>query len=149
MRWRRLRLRHGGKASLVTGDAAVEGVFIRRALTSDFGLSWFLPRLVGLERAQEMSFSGRIIDAQEALEMGLVSEVVPHEQLLPHTMELAQQYAKNPPIAIAYARRAAHPGLTSTLEDHLEYEWGLQAKRLSSDEFREGVAAFVEKREPN
>ena len=80
---------------------------------------------------------------------GLVTKVVPHEELLDAAMGLATTIAKQPPSALTYTRRALQHSQWATLEQHLEYEWANQRKCLASDEFKEGVAAFREKREPD
>jgi 2-(1,2-epoxy-1,2-dihydrophenyl)acetyl-CoA isomerase len=134
----------------IASDQARFGtIFIKRALAPDFGLSWFLPRLVGQERAAELFYSGRVIGAEEALSIGLVSKVVPHERLLDETLAFARAVAKTPPMALTYTRRALQHATTATLADHLEYEWGHQVQCLASDEFKEAVQAFVQKREPD
>ncbi len=147
----------GGGFGLCTGfdiriasDQARFGtIFIKRALSPDFGLSWYLPRLVGPERAADLFYSGRLVDAQEALALGIVSKVVPHASLLEEAMAQATLYAKQPPTAITATRRALKNSIGATLEGHLEFEWGHQKQRLASAEFQEGVKAFLEKREPN
>ncbi len=124
-------------------------IFIRRALGPDFGLSWFLPRLVGPEAAAELFYTGRIVDAREAKALGIVSKVVPHEKLLDEAMTLAHMLANFPPAALTYTRRALKNSINATLEQQLAFEWANQSKCLASEEFREGVAAFIEKREPD
>lgn len=134
----------------IASDQARFGtIFIKRALGPDFGLSWYLPRLVGPERAAELFYTGRMIDAQEALAIGLVSKVVPHEELLSETMAFARTVAQQPPTALTYTRRALKQSAVLTIEQHLEYEWTNQKTCLASEEFREGVSAFREKREPD
>lgn len=132
---------------IASDQARFSTVFIKRALGPDFGLSWFLPRLIGPERAAEMFYTGRMVDANEALALGIVSKVVPHEQLLEEAIALARTCAKQPPSALTYTRRALQHAQFNTLEQQLEFEWNNQAKCLSSPEFQEGVAAFREKRE--
>ncbi len=134
----------------IASDRARFGtIFIKRALAADFGLSWFLPRLVGAERATELFYSGRIIDAEEALACGLVSCVVPHERLLEESLAFASQVANQPPTALAYTRRMLQHSQWATLEQQLEFEWSLQRQLLQGPEFTEAVAAFREKREPD
>ncbi|OAI38836.1 hypothetical protein AYO38_08855 [bacterium SCGC AG-212-C10] len=147
----------GGGLGLVTSfdiriaseQARFSTIFIKRALAPDFALSWFLPRLVGPEHAAELFFSGRMVSAQEAKEIGLVSKVVPHDQLLEVAMEQASAIAKQPPTAVTLTRRALQRAQTNSLEEHLEFEWANQKTCLASAEFKEGVAAFMEKREPD
>ena len=134
---------------IASDQARFSTVFIKRALAPDCGLSWFLPRLVGPERASEMFFTGRMVDAAEAKELGIVSKVVPHEELMDAAMGLARTIANSPPSAMVFTRRAIHNALTATLEQHLEYEWVNQKACLRAPEFQEGVKAFLEKREPD
>jgi 2-(1,2-epoxy-1,2-dihydrophenyl)acetyl-CoA isomerase len=134
---------------IASDQARFSTVFIRRALAPDCGLSWFLPRLVGPEKAAELFFTGRMVDAEEALRLGIVSKVVPHERLMDEAMALARQFAKHPPAALAYTRKALQNSMSATLDSHLEYEWTNQRLCTSSAEFQEGVAAFREKREPD
>lgn len=134
---------------IASDQARFSTMFIKRALGPDFGLSWFLPRLVGIERASELFFTGRMLSAEEAGVLGLVSRVVPHESLLDETMALARDIAKQSPTALTYTRRALQHATLNTLEDHLAFEWSNQKQTLRSEEFKEGVAAFMEKREPD
>lgn len=134
---------------IASDQARFSTVFIKRALAPDCGLSWFLPRLVGPERASELFFTGRMVDAAEALQLGIVSKVVLHETLMDEAMGLARTIANSPPSAMVFTRRAIHNSLTSTLEQHLEYEWVNQKACLRAPEFQEGVKAFLEKREPD
>lgn len=134
----------------IASDRARFGtIFIKRALASDFGLSYFLPRLVGHERASELFFTGRIVEAQEALDLGIVSRVVPHDDLVEESLALATQIANQPPTALAYARRMLQHSQWASIEQQLEFEWPLQRDLLQGPEFKEAVAAFREKREPN
>jgi 2-(1,2-epoxy-1,2-dihydrophenyl)acetyl-CoA isomerase len=134
---------------IASEQARFTTVFIKRALAPDCGLSWFLPRLVGAQRAAEMFYSGRMVDAEEALQIGLVERVVPHDQLMEEGMKMARLYAKQPPFALTYTLRALHGAMTNTLEEQLRLEWTNQRACLGADEFKEGVQAFLEKREPN
>ncbi len=134
---------------IASDQARFSTIFIKRALAPDCGLSWFLPRLIGPERAADMFFTGRMVDADEALALGIVSKVVPHDQLMDVAMSYALEAAKRPPAALTYTRRALQHSVTATLPDHLAFEWQQQKACLAAGEFREGVAAFREKREPD
>ncbi len=134
---------------IASEQARFTTVFIKRALAPDCGLSWFLPRLVGAQRAAELFYSGRLVDAQEALHLGIVERVVNHEDLMETAMGLARMYAKHPPVALSYTHRALHGAMTNTLQEQLELEWSNQRAALRSDEFKEGVQAFLEKRDPD
>ncbi len=134
---------------IASEEARFSTMFIKRALSPDFGLSWFLPRLVGNERAAELFYTGRMVQADEAKELGIVSKVVPADKLMDETMEFAREVAKQPPSALTFTRRALQHQELSTLDEHLAFEWANQKQRLGSEEFKEGVAAFMEKREPD
>lgn len=134
---------------IASEEARFGTIFIKRALGPDFGLSWFLPRLVGMERANELFYTGRQVDASEAKELGIVSRIVPADKLLDETMDFAKQLAAQPPTALTYTRRALQHAQVNHLEQHLAFEWGNQKQALRSAEFKEGVAAFMEKREPD
>ena len=96
-----------------------------------------------------MFFTGRMVDATEALNMGLVSRVVPHEELMDAALSLARGIANSPPSAMIYTRRALHNSQTATLEQQLEFEWVNQKACLRAPEFQEGVRSFLEKRDPD
>ncbi|MGE0601723.1 MAG: enoyl-CoA hydratase/isomerase family protein [Dehalococcoidia bacterium] len=134
---------------IASEQARFSTVFIKRGLAHDCGLSWFLPRLVGPERAAELSYSARMVDAAEALQLGIVSKVVPHERLMDEAMEFAGAIAKSPPTAMALTRRMLHHSQTATLQEQLEFEWTHQRTCLRAPEFQEGVKAFLEKRDPD
>jgi len=123
--------------------------FILRGLMPDTGGTFFLPKLVGSAKACELIFTGDMIDANEAERIGLVNRVVPHEKLMGATEELANKFLKRPPIALKYAKRAIYKGLNEVdLASHLDYELALNRMCTHTEDFREAVRAFVEKREP-
>ena len=121
-------------------------LFVHRGLCSDVPGIGRLAQLVGRERAAELLFTGRVVEATEAKELGLVSRVVPHDELLPTAMELAQAIANNPPLAV---QRLKH-GLRLALDpDWRELgAWVSQSlgELFQTADHREGVAAFLEKR---
>ena len=123
-------------------------IFIKRGLVPDTGSTYFLPRVVGMPRACEMVFTGEILDAEQARECGLVSRVVRHDELMPTALELAARIAANPPITMKLAKRALYRGASTDFASALEFEGYLQGICFGTEDFREGVAAFVEKREP-
>jgi enoyl-CoA hydratase/carnithine racemase len=120
--------------------------FVKRGLHPDWGGTYFLPRIVGLAKAAELIFTGDMIDAGEALRLGIVSAVHPPEELLPRTHELAARIAAGPPIAIRLARRALYHNQETDLRGALEYETFAQNICFDTADAREGVRAFVEKR---
>ena len=122
--------------------------FVRRGLHPDWGGTYFLPRVVGMAKACEMIFTGEIIDADEALRLGIVSAVPPPERLLAATYELAARIAQGPPIAIRLARRALYHNVEADLRSALEFETFAQNICMETEDAREGIRAFTEKREP-
>jgi enoyl-CoA hydratase/carnithine racemase len=124
-------------------------VFIRRGLIPALGGTYFLPRLVGLDRACEMIWTGDMIEAEEALKLGLVTKVVPHDELEDATAELAEKLAKGPPLAIQAAKRAIYDGLTMNLEETFHYTGKIMEGLHKTEDHKEGARAFVEKREPH
>lgn len=129
-------------------SASFVPAFIGLGLVPDSGGSFFAARLLGPARAFEWLTQNRRLSAAEAREWGLVSEVVPDEELPARAAALASQYAAGPTQAIAMTRRLLDRALTATLEDQLEWEAQLQTAATRSEDFAEGVAAFREKRPP-
>lgn len=123
-------------------------LFSRIGLVPDSGSTWFLPHLVGLGKALEMAYTADPVDASEALRIGLVNRVVPHEELMPKTMELAARLAAGPTKAYGLTKRAITYALGVTLEQALEYEAQLQDVAGATADHREGVQAFLQKRQP-
>jgi 2-(1,2-epoxy-1,2-dihydrophenyl)acetyl-CoA isomerase len=123
-------------------------VFTRRGLHPDWGGIYFLPRLVGYAKAAELIFSGEVIDAQEAFKVGMVNKVVPHDELMTVTYELAGRIAKNAPIPIAFAKRGLQNFYKWELAQALDYEAYVLGITMKTDDVSEGFRAFLEKREP-
>lgn len=123
--------------------------FIKVGLVPDCASTFMLPRLVGISRAMELAITGRKVPAAEAVELGLVNRVVPDKELLAETMKLAEQLARLPTRAIGLTKRAINAAWTSELKPQLELEAKLQALATLTDDHREGVRAFLEKRRPH
>jgi enoyl-CoA hydratase/carnithine racemase len=123
-------------------------LFVKRGLCCDVAGLGRLAQLVGRERAAELLFTGRVVDADEAARIGLVSRVVAHEDLLPAALQLAEEIASNPPLAVQRLKR----GLREALDpdwDHLgAWVSSSLAELFRTADHREGVAAFLEKRQP-
>jgi enoyl-CoA hydratase/carnithine racemase len=132
---------------VATDRARFSEVFVRRGLTLDFGGTWLLPRLVGLARARDLALTGRLVGADEALAIGLVTEVVAPEALESRVQELAGRLASGAPLALAFVKRALDRSSTMTFEQALAFEEHAQALLLASDDLAEGAAAFMEKRD--
>ena len=122
--------------------------FVRVGIVPGDGGAWLLPRAVGRAKAAEMAFTGEAIDAQQALACGLVSRVVPADQLLATARALAEKIAANPGAVMRMTKRLLREGEHSTLESLLELSAGYQALAHKTADHREAVMAFVEKRKP-
>ena len=133
---------------LAAESAAFVPAFVNVGLVPDTGGSWLVPRLLGYARAFEWMCSGRKIGAEEALAWGLVSEVVEGDGVLARTQERAAALAALPTRAIAMTKRLIERAAGSGLADQLELEAQLQVAATRTEDFAEGVAAFLEKREP-
>ena len=134
----------------IAGESARFGqVFVLRGMTPDTGAgTYLLPRIVGLSKACELVFSGEIINAKEMLRIGLVSQVVPDEQLLTASMAMAKKLMRGAPLAVQMAKQLMYTGLERSLEAHWEatrYAFQLSCK---TEDFQEGIKSFFEKREP-
>lgn len=124
--------------------------FHKVGLTGDFGLLWLLPRVLGPARAMELLMTAEIFDAERAAAIGLVSKVVPGsaEDLSAAAMALAERLAAGPPLAQAMTKRGLRRALGADLEGMLEWESLAQAILSRTEDAREGVAAFLERRAP-
>jgi enoyl-CoA hydratase len=123
-------------------------LFVKRGLCCDAPGIGRLASLVGRERASELLFTGRIIDATEAERIGLVSRVVPHDELLPTALELASTIASNPPLAVQKLKAGLRRALDPDWTELGAWVSSSLAELFRTADHREGVAAFLEKREP-
>jgi 2-(1,2-epoxy-1,2-dihydrophenyl)acetyl-CoA isomerase len=133
---------------IASADAAFVPAFVNVALVPDSGASFFARELLGYARALEWLASGRRLTAAEAHAWCLVSEVVEADELAERAGELARSLAAMPTGAVGMTKRLLAHGATATLEEQLEREAQLQAAATKTEDFREGVASFLEKREP-
>jgi enoyl-CoA hydratase/carnithine racemase len=123
--------------------------FSRRGLVAEYGMAWMLPRLVGLPNALDLLFSARAIDAAEAQRMGLVNQVFPHEQFLHKVGEYAHEVASSvSPRSMRVMKRQVYEAMFQTLEQAVETSEQEMLASLQSEDFKEGVAHFLEKRAP-
>ncbi|MGO9771496.1 MAG: enoyl-CoA hydratase/isomerase family protein [Roseiarcus sp.] len=135
---------------VIAGEAAVfSQIFVRLGLAPDLGGLYLLTRVVGLNKAKELCFTGKTIDAAEALALGVVNRVVKAERLDEEARRLAVEIAAGPPTALATIKTLLNRSSTSTLDQMLEYETFAQTLAYTTAEHREGVAAFREKRAPD
>ena len=133
---------------LASSAAKFSQAFVKRGLHPDWGGTYFLPRIVGMAKACELIFTGALIDAAEALRLGIVSQVLAPEELLPAAQALARAIAAGPPIAIRLAKRGLYRNAESDLRTALEYETFAQNACFETEDATEGIRAFVEKRAP-
>jgi 2-(1,2-epoxy-1,2-dihydrophenyl)acetyl-CoA isomerase len=134
---------------IVAGESArFSQIFVRRGLSLDFGGSWLLPRLVGMAKAKELALLGDILSAREAHELGLVNRVVPDAELDTVVQEWAERLASGPPLAMQLTKKLLSNAFAVGLSEALDAEAAAQSVNLVSDDMREGVAAFLQKRAP-
>jgi enoyl-CoA hydratase/carnithine racemase len=122
--------------------------YVRRGMVPAAGSAYFLPRLLGIDRALKLILTSEMIDAEEAERIGLVTIVVPHDELESATLEIAEKIARSPVLAVQAAKRAVYEGLSQDLETSLEYTMNIRQTLLGTEDFKESATAFVEKREP-
>ena len=133
---------------VASDKASFVAAFIRIGLITDSGSTFFMPRLLGLGKALELAFTGDALEAGAAQSLGMVSRVVPGEELMATTMELAQRLAQAPTRAIGLTKRAMNRALSMDLEAALAYETDMQELAGRTHDHKEGVQAFIEKRPP-
>ena len=134
---------------IIASEAATFGMaFVNVGYHPDAGASYLLPRLVGVNRACELIFTGRTIDAAEAERIGLVNKVVPADALMAAAKEMAVKVADGPSVAISLAKSCIYNGLQMTLEQALESEVHAASLILQTEDQKEGTNAFREKRKP-
>ncbi len=107
-----------------------------------------MPRIVGTSRALELMYTGDIIDAREADRIGLVSRVVPQEELMPEAKKLADKIAKGPAVALELTKRSVYKAVNNTIESQLDYELWAQGVCYTTEDHKEAIQSWGEKRDP-
>ena len=133
---------------IASSNATFSQSFVKLGFHPDWGGTYFLPRLVTSNIACELFFLGDTIDAQEALRLGLLNRVVASEELEAETRKLAERLREGPAVSIAAAKHAVYASEHDGLEKMLQYEVEAQLRCFESEDGREGVRAFIEKRPP-
>lgn len=133
---------------IMADDASLMQAFINIGLVPDAGSTWFMARLVGYSRALEIAIEGERIPASRCLELGLTNRVAPPDQLMGAAMEWARKLAARPTRGIGLTKLAMTHAVTHDLISTLEYEAQLQKMTVVTEDHREGVMAFIEKRQP-
>jgi enoyl-CoA hydratase/carnithine racemase len=134
---------------IASDKARLGAVFTRRGIVPESGGCWLLTRLLGWAEASELVFRGRILDAQEALALGLVNVVVPQERLADEARAWAAEIAANAPLAVQSAKRLMRLALDDSFEGSVHHAYLQLLQLFKSEDFKEGVQAFLEKREPS
>ena len=130
-------------------DAKFSESFLRIGIIPGDGGSWFLPKIIGLARANEMILTCDVLDANKALDWGLVSKVVPNENLIVEALQIAEKIASQPPEASRRAKRLLRMSQNVPLQDALEMAASQQSMLQQLDDHREAIDALLEKRKPN
>ena len=133
---------------IMAESAKMAAAFCKRGILPESGGTWFLPRLIGWARAAELIFTARTLDAAACLELGLVGEIVPDNQVLSRAKALAAEIAANAPMAVQAAKRMMRMGMNETFNDHVHHVFLQLLPLFRSEDAREGMLAFLEKRAP-
>ncbi len=120
--------------------------FVKRGVVPESGGTWLLPRLVGWSKAAELIFTGRTLSAADSLALGLASEVVPDSELLARARAVAAEIAANAPLAVQSAKRLMRMGMEETFNDHVHHVYLQFLQLVRTQDFREGMTSFLEKR---
>ena len=131
---------------VMSEDAKLAAAFTARGIVPESGGTWILPRLLGWSKAAELIFTGRTLKADECLEMGLVSHVVPAGEVLERSIELAKEIAGNAPLAVQASKRMMRMGMNENFNDHVHHVFLQLLPLFKTEDFREGMASFMEKR---
>jgi 2-(1,2-epoxy-1,2-dihydrophenyl)acetyl-CoA isomerase len=133
---------------LASEKARFGAVWLTVGLIADVGATYYLPRIVGREKALELILTREIVGADEALKIGLVSKVFPHAQLMDGARNLARSIATGPSVAVELTKRALQRSLDNDLKTQLDYETYAQNICRQTEDHKEGIRAFAEKRKP-
>jgi enoyl-CoA hydratase/carnithine racemase len=133
---------------IASTEAKLASITSRRGILPESGGTWLLPRLIGWPKATEIAFRSVTLGADECLELGLVNKVVPHDDLISESRTMAAEIAANAPLAVQATKRMMRMGLEETFEANVHHVFLQLLPLFGSQDFREGVKAFMERREP-
>jgi enoyl-CoA hydratase/carnithine racemase len=133
---------------IAADTAKLSAAFTKRGVLPESGGTWLLPRLVGWSKASEIIFTGRTLSAEQCLELGLVSKVVPADALQNETRALAEEIAANAPLAVQASKRMMRMGLSEEFNEHVHHVFLQLLPLFRSEDFREGMSSYLEKRKP-
>jgi enoyl-CoA hydratase/carnithine racemase len=143
-----LNLALGCDLVIASDVARFSAIFLQRGLSIDYGGSWLLPRLIGVHKAKELAFLAEVIDAAEAERIGIVNRIVPADELDAAVDTVVARLLQMAPIALAQTKHLLDQAFTVTFAEAVEAEAAAQVVNLSSDDAKEAVRAFMEKRNP-
>ena len=138
----------GCDVRVASDQARLGAVFAKRGIVPESGGTWLLPRLLGWAKASELAFRGAILGAEEALKLGLVNAVVPHERLMSEARAWADEIAANAPLAVQATKRMMRLGLDESFEANVHHVFLQLLPLMAGSDFKEGVQAYLEKRAP-
>ncbi|WP_372781987.1 enoyl-CoA hydratase/isomerase family protein [Phenylobacterium sp.] len=131
----------------IMGESAkLAAAFVKRGVVPESGGTWILPRLLGWSKAAEIIFTGRTLSAADSLALGLASVVVPDAELMPRARAVAAEIAANAPLAVQSAKRLMRMGMEETFNDHVHHVYLQFLQLVRTQDFREGMTSFLEKR---
>ena len=134
---------------IASSNAKLAPGFAKRGILPESGGTWLLPRIVGYAKAAEIAFTGRTLSAAESLELGLVNHVVAPEEFADRVASMAAEIAANAPLAVRAIKRMMRAAETETFEQNVHHVFLQLLPLFRTQDFKEGVAAFMEKRDPN
>jgi enoyl-CoA hydratase/carnithine racemase len=134
---------------VMADNAKLAAAFTARGVLPESGGTWILPRLIGWSKAAEIIFTGKTLLAAECEEMGLVSHVVNNNEVHDRAIEIAGNVAKNAPLAVQASKRMMRMGMNETFNDHVHHVYLQLLPLFQSEDFKEGMASFMEKRPPD
>jgi len=132
---------------IMADNAKLAAAFTARGIVPESGGTWILPRLIGWAKASEIIFTGKTLSAAESLEMGLVSHVVNNNEVGSEARALAKRVAAQAPMAVQASKRMMRMGMAENFDDHVHHVFLQLLPLFQSEDFKEGMASFMEKRE--
>ena len=133
---------------IMADNAKLAAAFTARGVVPESGGTWILPRLIGWSKASEIIFTGKTLLASECVEMGLVSRTVNNNEVHAEAQELGRAIAKNAPLAVQASKRMMRMGMNENFNDHVHHVFLQLLPLFQSEDFKEGMASFMEKRAP-
>ena len=143
-----LDLALGADIRIMSSSAKLAASYAKRAVLPESGGTWYLPRLIGWSKAAELIFTGRTLSAEESLDLGLVSQVVPAGEVMGTARAIASEIAANAPLAVQAAKRMMRMAWNEPFGEHVHHVLLQLLPLFGTQDFKEGIAAFMEKRAP-